>query len=230
MMVRELANRTRPEHTVIRNDLGSLGMNAHRPHSRMLAPESVRTPRLLLRPWRAEDAPRLLPVLEANQSHLGSWIPRRVSEPAPLPALAARLAGFGADFAAAREWRYALFTPDGGTVVGEVGLYPRDSHGRVPFAAADRVEIGYWLRADMTGRGLATEATEAVLAIASSLPTLGHAEIRCDARNAPSAALPRRLGFALAETQEEAAAVAGDPPVVLQVWTHPLPRASVASV
>jgi len=183
----------------------------------MPVPASVRTPRLLLRPWRADDAAALLPVLEANQAHLGPWIPRRVSEPTPLPELSARLAGYAADFAAAREWRWALFTPDGATVVGEVGLYPRDASGRVPFATADRIEIGYWLRADMTGQGLATEATEAVLAVARALPGLTAAEIRCDPRNAASAAVPRRLGFALAATVEH-------PDGVLQVWAHPLGR------
>ena len=45
----------------------------------MLAPNDIRTARLLLRPWRAEDAASLLPVLEANRSHLGPWIPARVA-------------------------------------------------------------------------------------------------------------------------------------------------------
>lgn len=190
----------------------------------MPVPERLHTARLLLRPWHPDDAARLLPVLEASQAHLGDWIPRRVSAPAPLPELAARLAGFGADFAAAREWRYALLAPDGATVLGEVALFPRDADGRVPHAAADRVEIGYWLRADRTGEGLATEAAAAVLAVAQALPGLSHAEIRCDARNRPSAAVPRRLGFALAATVEAPAAVPGAPPVALQLWTHPLGR------
>ena len=62
---------------------------------------------------------------------------------------------------------------------------------------ADRAEIGYWLRSDMTGQGLVSEAVRAVLDVASSLSKVSRVEIRCDARNLPSAAVPRRLGFAL---------------------------------
>ena len=188
----------------------------------MLVPERVHTPRLLLRPWRAQDATTLLPVLESNQPHLTPWIPRRVSEPVAAPLLARRLAAFGADFAAAREWRYGLFTPEEEDVIGEVGLYPRNAERRVPHGEADRVEIGYWLRSDLTGLGLATEAVQAVLAIAHTLPGMTLIEIRCDPRNAPSAAIPRRLGFNLAQTLEERSGTADAPPVALQVWTYAL--------
>ncbi|HEU4629745.1 MAG TPA: GNAT family N-acetyltransferase [Gemmatimonadaceae bacterium] len=189
----------------------------------MPVPLELRTARLLLRPWRDEDAPALLPVLEANQAHLGPWIPARVATPVLLPALAERLAAFAADFAADREWRYGLFTPDGATVVGEVDLLPRAASGRVAFAEADHVEIGYWLRRDRVGQGLATEAAAAMLGVARTLPGLTHVEIRCDARNAASAAVPRRLGFRLDRTVD-APGVAGDAaaPVALQVWVRAL--------
>lgn len=53
-------------------------IHAHRSHASMLVPDTLRTARLMLRPWRAEDADALLPILEANQAHLGPWIPPRV--------------------------------------------------------------------------------------------------------------------------------------------------------
>ena len=189
----------------------------------MRAPNDIRTARLLLRPWRAEDAASLLPVLEANRSHFGPWIPARVAEPAPLPVLAGRLEAFAADFAADREWRYALVSLDDGRVLGEVSLFPRAEQGRVPFCAADRAEIGYWLRADATGTGLASEAAQAMVDLAMTMPVLRHVEIRCDARNGASAAIPRRLGFELSESVS-AADVSGDAatPVTLQVWTREL--------
>lgn len=189
----------------------------------MPVPPELHTARLLLRPWRAADAPALRPVLEENRAHLAPWIPARVAEPAPLPELARRLDGFGADFRAAREWRYALLAPDG-RVLGEVGLYPRDASGRVPYAEADRVEVGYWLRADATGQGLVTEAAGRALAVAATLPRLAHAEIRCDARNLASAAVPRRLGFTLEATLREPGVVPEDGLVELQLWTRPLSR------
>ena len=196
-----------------------------RPH--VPVPSELRTAHLLLRPWRPDDAARLLPVHEENHAHLAPWIPARVADPAPLPALEQRLAEFAADFAAAREWRYAMLAPDGDAVLGEVGLYPRAAAGRVPYADADHVEIGYWLRADATGRGLASEATRAALDVAVALPRLARAEIRCDVRNAASAAVPRRLGFVLDRTIQVAALAPAEPPIALQVWTHPLHRASL---
>ena len=78
----------------------------------MPVPAEVRTARLVLRPWRAEDAADLQPILEANHAHLAPWIPVRVSTPAPVPELTERLERFAADFAANREWRYGIFTPD----------------------------------------------------------------------------------------------------------------------
>ena len=179
---------------------------------------------MLLRPWCADDAVALQPILQANQAHIGPWIPPRISEPSPLPELERRLAGFAAEFMADREWRYALVTPDASQLIGEVSLFPRDATGRVPFHAADRAEIGYWVRVDMTGRGLATEASRAMMDVARTLPRLLHVEIRCDARNAPSAAVPRRLGFTLATILEEAPSSPAEPAGQLQVWTRALPR------
>ena len=169
-------------------------------------PIEIRTKRLLLRPWRPEDAGDLLPVLEANRDHLGPWIPARVATPAPVPVLAERLAGFAADFSADREWRFGMFSLADGELLGEVALFPRAAEGRVPFAEADRVELGYWLRADETGQGLVTEAAKAALNLAAHIPRFSRVEIRCDARNGPSGNIPVRLGFTLLSTTAETGA------------------------
>lgn len=164
----------------------------------MVVPAGIHTERLYLRSWRAEDATLLRPVLEANTAHLADWIPAHVSAPAPLPELSARLAGYAREFVDDRSWRYAIFSEDERELLGEISLFPRSSGGRVPVAEADRLEIGYWLRADVTGRGYATEAARAMLALAARITGMSHVEIRCDARNARSAAVPRRLAFDLA--------------------------------
>jgi RimJ/RimL family protein N-acetyltransferase len=192
----------------------------------MPVPTDIRTERLLLRPWRAEDAPSLLPVLEENREHLGPWIPARVARPVPLPDLADRLTGFAADFQADREWRYGMFTPDESLVLGELSLFPRAAAGRVPYPEADHIEIGYWLRADKNGQGLVTEAARTALTVAAALPGLTHVEIHCDARNTPSAAVPRRLGFVLARTVREPAAAPAKPSSEIQVWTYALQRSA----
>ena len=183
-----------------------------------LVPAELRTARLMLRRWRPEDAPRLHAALAPSVAHLAPWIPWAVAEPSPVPELEQRLARFAESIAARREWQWGIFDADTGALLGGISLHPRDARARVPFDAADRVEIGYWLRVDATGRGYATEAVRAVLAAARALPHVSHVEIRCDVRNAPSAAIPRRLGFRHARTLDE-------PPVALMVWEHPVPAA-----
>jgi RimJ/RimL family protein N-acetyltransferase len=183
-----------------------------------LIPLTLRTARLLLRPWTPEDAAALHPVLSANVAHLGSWIPRHVSRPVPPAELAARLTGFAADFAALRAFRFAMLTPDGTRVLGEADLFPRAATGRVPLADADRAELGYWLDNAATGQGLATEATRALFDVAATLPGMTHVEIRCDAANEASAAIPRRLGFHLASVEGET-----------QVWRKELSSLTSAS-
>lgn len=187
-----------------------------------MVPSEFRTARLLIRRWQPSDAPALAPVLAANVDHLAPWIPWRVAEPLPAEPLAARLREFALAFDENREWRYGIFGAEDGRILGDVGLFPRGDKGRVAFDAADHVEMGYWLRTDATGRGFATEAARAALAVARSLPGMSRVIIRCDERNVPSAAIPRRLGFRLATTVPEAGVKPGESQVCLQVWEYPL--------
>ena len=177
-------------------------------------PTIIRTERMMMRPWEPDDAPLLEPILRANVAHLAPWIPAHVATPLPSALLAERLRGFAADFAGGRGYRYALLAIEDGRILGEADLFPRSAAGRVPIADADRMEIGYWLDAAVTGQGYVTEAARALLGVAGQLPGIGHVEIRCDARNAPSAAVPRRLGFALVDVDDD-----------LQVWSIEARRA-----
>ena len=181
-----------------------------------VVPSIIRSERLMLRAWRGADAAALAPLLASNQEHIAPWIPKRVSTPAPVEERALRLEEVAAEFDADQQWRYGLFTSDAAELLGEVDLFPRDDSARVHFGNSDRVEVGYWIRSDTTGRGYVTEAVRAALAMAAGISRFQMAEIRCDARNAASAAVPRRLGFSLRET------IARDDGTELQVWTAPL--------
>ncbi|HEX4933844.1 MAG TPA: GNAT family N-acetyltransferase [Gemmatimonadaceae bacterium] len=180
------------------------------------------TERLQLRSWSGDDAAALLPILEANWAHLSPWIPARVARPAPVPELRERLQGYAQAFDADREWRFAMLARDDGRILGEASLFPRSATGRVPLGEADRAELGYWMRADETGRGLVTEGVMALVAAGAAIGRFRHLEIRCDARNAPSAAIPRRLGFTLAETIQADGLRPDEGAVALQVWTLPI--------
>jgi RimJ/RimL family protein N-acetyltransferase len=57
------------------------------------------------------------------------------------------------------------------------------------------VEIGYWIRNRCEGMGFVTEAVALVAAFGFDSLRAQRVRIRCDAANARSAAVPRRLGF-----------------------------------
>lgn len=131
----------------------------------------LRTPRLTLRPPRAEDAPALARALD------DPGVARMLAR-APLPY----------DEAAAREFIAASLAPgaperwviDDGAPVGVVGLEPH---------------LGFWLGREAWGRGYATEAAWAALRHAFADPlreavVSGHFE-----ENLASGRVLRRLGF-----------------------------------
>jgi len=154
----------------------------------------IRTARLLLRCWEPADAPRFKRSLDASLPELRRWIPWAREEPSELHVLEERLAGYERDFHAGANALYAILDADGRDVLGGVGLYRRVGPGAL--------EIGYWIRSDLAGRGLATEAAAALTQAGLALEGIERLEIRCDPANAASAAVPRKLGYNHARTVE----------------------------
>jgi RimJ/RimL family protein N-acetyltransferase len=58
-------------------------------------------------------------------------------------------------------------------------------------------EIGYWMETRHTGQGYATEAARALTDFGFGVLGFRRIEIRCDALNRASAAVPDRLGYTL---------------------------------
>lgn len=81
---------------------------------------------------------------------------------------------------------FCLVEPSG-AVAGTIGMHRRIGEGGL--------EIGYWVRAEREGRGLVTRACKALVDAAFALPDIDRVEIRHDAANSRSAAVPGRLGF-----------------------------------
>ena len=165
-------------------------------------PPVLHLPGFTLRAWSPADAAPLRSALAASDTHLRAWTPWVVDGRVPGVSLEERLAQHAVAFAAGTEWVYGLFGPDGVEVLGGCGLYPR--------VGPDAVELGYWLAAAQTGRGLATRAAEALTQLAFATPAVARVEIHCDPRNAASARVPGRLGYRVVE--------AAGAPSGLMVW------------
>jgi RimJ/RimL family protein N-acetyltransferase len=189
-------------------------------------PERIVTRRLVLRRWRREDAPLLKHAIDANLDHLRAWMPWAIDEPSPLDVIEERLARFASDFDAGLDWTVGIFSPAEDIVLGGAGLHRR--------AGADTLEIGYWIDAQHTRRGYATEAAEALMRHGFSMPEIERIEIHCDPRNVASAAVPKRLGFRHISTIEKDTTTPAGEPRDTMVWemTRPsfdLQRATLES-
>ena len=159
-----------------------------------LLPSEVRTPRLLLRRQRPEDAALIKDAVDASLTHLKASVAWAQTAPFPLDALVERLAGSAAAFDAGEAWTFSIFDRAGARVLGGAGLEPRDDELRA-LVGPDVVEMGYWLRADATGHGYATEASAALVELAFTRLGAQRVAICHDPDNAASAGVPRRLGF-----------------------------------
>ena len=181
--------------------------------------ESIRTDRLSIRCWQLEDAPLLKAAIDRSLPELQMWVPWALDEPWPLEAVKARITAMRAKFLTGEDWAFGVFDQRETKVLGGVGLHPR---GRT-----DHLDVGYWIRTDLVGQGLAVEAAGAMCAVAFAHTTLPHVEIHCDADNRRSAAVARRLGFTLSRTFLEPAVTARGAERTTLVWT--LPRGLRAS-
>jgi RimJ/RimL family protein N-acetyltransferase len=157
-------------------------------------PPLVRTPRLVLRRQRPEDASLIKDAVDTSLAHLRASVAWAQSVPTPLPALEARLAESAAAFDLGEAWAFTILDAAESRALGGAGLEPAES-ALVALVGPDAVEAGYWLRADATGHGFATEATAALTELAFTQLGARRVVVCHDPANAASDGVPRRLGF-----------------------------------
>jgi RimJ/RimL family protein N-acetyltransferase len=64
-----------------------------------------------------------------------------------------------------------------------------------PRGAAGALEIGYWVREDAIGQGIATEVTAVLTRVGFEQCGLRRVDVQVDPANERSLRIPRRLGF-----------------------------------
>jgi RimJ/RimL family protein N-acetyltransferase len=141
---------------------------------------------LLVRAWREDDAEAIEAAVAESREHLRPWLPW-----ASAPSDVAWRRGW------IREQRHAeaaggdrvrgAFLPDGRTIVRGGGLHRRLGPGAW--------EIGYWVHAAWTRRGVATALVAALCDEAFADEGIVAVEIHHDTGNAASGAVARRAGF-----------------------------------
>ena len=137
-----------------------------------------------LRRWRDDDMADLHETVTGSLAHLAPFMPWAVggyseADAADFLRLAREEWGEGTAFA------YAILGTTG-ALAGSCSLMRRIGEGGL--------EIGYWLAADETGRGVATRASALLTAEAFRVGAR-FVEIHHDTANVRSGLVPRRLGY-----------------------------------
>ena len=137
-----------------------------------------------LRLLEEADADELYALIEANRASLARWLPWAAGQDRGGTLEFIRLARRQrADNAGAT---FAIVC--GGALAGVIGMEPLDWAHRA-------TSIGYWLGEGHRGRGVMTRAVRALVDHAVFEWDLNRVEIRAAVGNAPSRAIPARLGF-----------------------------------
>jgi RimJ/RimL family protein N-acetyltransferase len=140
-----------------------------------------------LRRWRTGDTALVHRAVNESLDHLAPWMPFAVGG-YTLADGETFLRGSVADWDAGNAFNYAILS-SGTVIAGSCGLMTRPEDG---------FEIGYWLHAAYTGRGLATRAAAMLVAEAWRVGA-AYVMIRHDEANVRSRAVPERLGFRFVE-------------------------------
>jgi RimJ/RimL family protein N-acetyltransferase len=141
-------------------------------------------PRVILRPPSPNDVPALFAIYH-DPATMAYWSRPPMTDPSEAEDLIAEIERHAAADTLL-QWIIARREDD--LAIGSCTLFRFEREHR-------RAEIGYILRRDHWGRGLATEALEALFAHAFGALGLHRLEADVDPRNVASIRLVERLGF-----------------------------------
>jgi len=143
--------------------------------------------RVLVRPYRVEDAEALREAVEESREHIRAWLPFADAHQT-IEETRDWITHTIAQWLLRENMGTGVFLREDGAFLGGLGLHIRS--WEIGF-----FEIGYWLRASAEGHGYMREAVSLLIEFAARDLLASRLEIRCDARNARSAAVAERLGF-----------------------------------
>jgi len=166
---------------------------------------------VIIRRVRASDAGAIAAAVSNSLDYLRPWMPWATPAAAERASQLARVAEADRDWEAGLGYVYSVLTVGQGTLVGEIALHRRP--------ADSSVEMGYWIAATQAGQGYGTSAGRALTSVALALPGVDRVEIHCDAANAPSAAVARKLGYRLDRIEERRPETPGESGR-LMVWVR----------
>lgn len=146
----------------------------------------LETARLRLRPFAPADAPAVQALAGDRRIADGTLT---VPHPYPDGAAEAWISTHAALWATGSAAVYAVVDRAAGALVAAVGLHVVRAHAHA--------ELGYWVGVDHWGRGIATEASRALLDFGFGALALHRVQARHFVRNPASGQVMRKLGMRL---------------------------------
>lgn len=147
----------------------------------------LRGERVLVRPYREEDAADLQEAIAESRDHIRPWMyfadAHQTVDESRIWINKQR-----AKWILRESMNCAIFDVQTGRFLGGIGLHPREW-------VIPAFEIGYWLRASAEGNGYMSEAVRLLTDFTFDKLSALRVEIQCDERNTRSANVARRLGY-----------------------------------
>jgi RimJ/RimL family protein N-acetyltransferase len=143
--------------------------------------------RVIVRPYRKEDAQALYEAVAESRDHLRPWLPF-ADEHQSVEESLDWIIHQEVEWLLREQLPLSVWERTSGRFLGGTGIHPHNWETR-------SFEIGYWLRASATGHGYITEAARLLTDYLFTKLEATRVEIRCDERNTSSAAIARRLGY-----------------------------------
>jgi ribosomal-protein-serine acetyltransferase len=167
-----------------------------------LDPKARYTSSLLLRPFRRRDVKALDEAVQASLAELGRWLPwaaggydRSVAQQFVRDSVQS--------WAEAKAYDFVIRRPaDPDRHLGNVSVWYTSRAGPVG-------EVGYWVRTDEAGRGIATEAVAGILEAAFEEVGMHRVVLRIAVGNRGSERIAEKLGFVQEGLLREEVQVAG---------------------
>lgn len=152
-------------------------------------PEEFYTERLKLRMPKPGDGKIVNAAIRASIDELKPWMGFVQETPAPqeteINILESHIL-----FLKRENLRYLIFDKETDEFIGTTGFH--DIEWDIP-----KMEIGYWLSTVHSGKGYMAEAVSALTDLSINGFACRRLEIRCDAENFKSRAIPEKLGYIL---------------------------------
>ncbi|HMZ08817.1 MAG TPA: GNAT family protein [Anaerolineales bacterium] len=151
-------------------------------------PTEFTSERLLLRRYREEDIPTYWKMLRNNEQHLHEFLPPFLSDMQSKEEVKSWFERQDAEWNARTLFIFGVWEHETGVYIGE-------SYLANPDWDAPRIEVGYFLVKEFTGRGYATEAAMAAVRYAFENLKVLRIDLRCAADNTASIRVAKRCGF-----------------------------------